>query len=97
MAPGVSSSGSGSMGFGAAGQRQYQNSLRGRRDQRSSSRHRAESVPQDWVQEFQTSKGYSAEFGRATGGVLNVITRSGSSIFRVALRFIAARSRQGRR
>ena len=35
---------------------------------------------QDWIQEFQVLTGqYSAEFGRSSGGVLNAITRSGSS------------------
>ena len=37
---------------------------------------------QDWIQEFQvlTSR-YNAEFGRASGGVLNAITRSGSNTY----------------
>src|SRR5262249_43804751 len=39
-------------------------------------------VPQSSVQEFQTvTAGYSAEYGRSTGGVLNAITRSGSNAF----------------
>jgi hypothetical protein len=37
-------------------------------------------VSQDAVQEFQiVSDSYSAEFGRAVGGVVNIITRSGSN------------------
>jgi hypothetical protein len=37
-------------------------------------------VPQSAVQEFQTiTNGFSAEYGRSTGGVLNAITRSGSN------------------
>lgn len=37
-------------------------------------------VPQSAVQEFQVvASGYSAEYGRSTGGVLNAITRSGSN------------------
>lgn len=37
-------------------------------------------IPQGAVQEFQAiSSGYAAEYGRSTGGVLNVITRSGSN------------------
>lgn len=37
-------------------------------------------IPQGAVQEFQTvSSGYAAEYGRSTGGVLNVITRSGTN------------------
>ncbi|HWQ55787.1 MAG TPA: carboxypeptidase regulatory-like domain-containing protein [Bryobacteraceae bacterium] len=37
-------------------------------------------ISQDAVQEFQVvSNNYSAEFGRATGGVVNTVTRSGSN------------------
>lgn len=37
-------------------------------------------ISQDAVQEFQVlSNGYSAEFGRASGGVINTVTRSGSN------------------
>jgi hypothetical protein len=37
-------------------------------------------ISQDAVQEFEVlSSGYSAEFGRATGGVINTVTRSGSN------------------
>lgn len=36
-------------------------------------------ISQDAVQEFQVlSSAYSAEYGRATGGVINTVTRSGS-------------------
>lgn len=39
-------------------------------------------VPQSAVQEFQVvTTGYSAEYGRSTGGVLNTITKSGSNSF----------------
>jgi outer membrane receptor protein involved in Fe transport len=39
-------------------------------------------ISQDAVQEFQVvSNNYSAEFGRATGGVVNTVTRSGSNAF----------------
>jgi hypothetical protein len=39
-------------------------------------------VPQSSVQEFQTvTAGYSAEYGRSTGGVLNAVTRSGSNSY----------------
>jgi hypothetical protein len=38
------------------------------------------SISQDAVQEFQVqTSGYSAEFGRAVGGVINTVTRSGSN------------------
>jgi hypothetical protein len=37
-------------------------------------------ISQDAVQEFQVlSDGYSAEFGRASGGVINTVTRGGSN------------------
>ena len=37
-------------------------------------------VPQESVQEFQVvAAGYSAEFGRSTGGLVNVITKSGTN------------------
>lgn len=37
-------------------------------------------VPQEAIQEFQVvASGYSAEFGRSTGGLVNVITKSGTN------------------
>jgi hypothetical protein len=39
-------------------------------------------ISQDAVQEFQVlSDGYSAEFGRAMGGIINTVTRSGSNAY----------------
>lgn len=39
-------------------------------------------VSQDAVQEFQLStNGYNAEYGRASGGVVNIVTKSGSNDF----------------
>ncbi len=39
-------------------------------------------ISEDAVQEFQVvSNGYSAEFGRAMGGIINTVTRSGSNDF----------------
>jgi len=39
-------------------------------------------VSQDAVQEFQIiTNGYNAEYGRASGGVVNIITKSGSNAF----------------
>ncbi len=36
--------------------------------------------PQDWIQEFQVlTNSFTAEFGQAAGGMLNVITRSGAN------------------
>ena len=38
-------------------------------------------VSQEAVQEFQiVTNGYAAEYGRASGGVVNIITRSGRMI-----------------
>ena len=82
LAPGVTSSGGSSMGFSASGQHQYQNQIfmDGATNAQQFYGTQAESYPQDWVQEFQVmTSGYSAEFGQATGGVLNVITRSGAN------------------
>ena len=40
-------------------------------------------VPFDFIQELQVKTGgYEAEFGQATGGVVNLITKSGSNAFR---------------
>jgi len=42
----------------------------------------ASTFSQDWIQEFQVmTNSFSAEFGSASGGILNVITRSGSNDF----------------
>jgi hypothetical protein len=39
-------------------------------------------IPQSAIQEFQTvTSGYSAEYGRSTGGVINAITRSGANSY----------------
>ncbi|MFN2413143.1 MAG: carboxypeptidase regulatory-like domain-containing protein, partial [Pyrinomonadaceae bacterium] len=37
-------------------------------------------IPQEGIREFQVvAAGYSAEFGRSTGGIVNVVTKSGSN------------------
>ena len=42
----------------------------------------ASTFPQDWVQEFQVlTNSFGAEFGTASGGIMNVISRSGSNQF----------------
>jgi outer membrane receptor protein involved in Fe transport len=82
LAPGVSSTGTSSMGFSAAGQHQYQNNVfvDGATNAMQFYGTQSESFPQDWIQEFQVmTNGFSAEFGNASGAVLNVITRSGSN------------------
>jgi hypothetical protein len=55
-------------------------------------------VSQEAVQEFQVvANGYNAEFGRASGGVINIITRSGSNEVRgTVFGFLRHRSFQAR-
>jgi outer membrane receptor protein involved in Fe transport len=82
LAPGISSTGTSSMGFSAAGQHQYQNNVfvDGATNAMQFYGTQADSFPQDWIQEFQVmTNGFSAEFGNASGAVLNVITRSGTN------------------
>jgi hypothetical protein len=82
LAPGITSTGQSGMGFSASGQKQYQNNVfvDGATNAMQFYGTQAESYPQDWIQEFQVmTNGFSAEFGQASGGVLNVITRSGSN------------------
>lgn len=39
-------------------------------------------IPQEFIQEFQVKTGgYEAEYGKATGGIINVITKSGGNDF----------------
>jgi TonB-dependent receptor-like protein len=46
------------------------------------------SVPFGFYEEFQVKTGgYSAEFGRSTGGVINAVTRSGSNDFHAGAEF----------
>ena len=54
-------------------------------------------TPYDFIKEIQVKTGgYEAEFGQATGGVVNVITKSGTNMFtRLDVRLFAARSLQG--
>jgi len=43
----------------------------------------APTIPQESIKEFQVvAAGYNAEFGRSTGGVVNVVTKGGSNDFR---------------
>src|SRR5262245_52781833 len=84
LAPGISSTGQSSMGFSAAGQRQFQNNVfvDGATNAMQFYGTQSESYPQDWIQEFQVmTNGFSAEFGQASGAVLNVITKSGGNSF----------------
>ena len=86
LAPGTSTStfsgantGSG-LSFG--GQRQYENNILvdGATNLMQFYGRQSNSMPQDWIQEFQVmTNAFSAEFGQASGGILNVITRSGTN------------------
>ena len=83
LAPGVSS-GVGGNGPSLAinGQRGYQNNVfvDGASNNWQYYGKQASTFSQDWIQEFQVmTNSFSAEFGNASGGVLNVITRSGSN------------------
>src|SRR5438128_2747653 len=41
----------------------------------------APTIPQESIQEFQVvASGYSAEFGRSSGGLVNVVTKSGTNV-----------------
>ncbi len=49
---------------------------------------RSKNIPFDFVREVQVkSAGYEAEYGGATGGVINVVTRSGQNDFHGEVRF----------
>ncbi|HEY3929859.1 MAG TPA: TonB-dependent receptor [Candidatus Koribacter sp.] len=64
------------------GQRGYQNNvfIDGVSNQWQYYGRQASTLSQDWIQEFQVmTNSYSAEFGNASGGILNVITRSGTN------------------
>ena len=56
-------------------------------------------TPFDFIQEVQVKTGgYEAEFGQATGGVVNVVTKSGSNLRGIAVRLrrpSGARERTG--
>jgi len=46
-------------------------------------------VPQESIQEFQVvAAGYSAEFGRSTGGLVNAITKSGTNSIRGSIFYV---------
>ena len=54
-------------------------------------------TPYDFIKEVQVKTGgYEAEFGQATGGVVNVVTKSGSNLTAAAARFGYARPQRHR-
>ncbi len=82
LSPGISSSGTSSMGFNASGQHQYQNNVfvDGAPNAMKFYGTQSDVYPQDWIQEFQVmTNGFAPEFGNASGAFLNVITRSGTN------------------
>src|SRR6267142_2771044 len=68
-------------GVSISGQRPFSNGIvvDGASNQMQFYGRQANDFPQDWIQEFQVlTNSFSAEFGQAAGGMLNVITRSGA-------------------
>ena len=79
VTPGVGGNGA---SLAVNGQRGYQNNvfIDGVSNQWQYYGRQASTLSQDWIQEFQVmTNSYSAEFGSASGGILNVITRSGTN------------------
>jgi hypothetical protein len=69
-------------GYSFGGQRQYDNNIQvdGATNLMQFYGRQANYFPQDWIQEFQVlTNSYPAEYGQSVGGVLNVITRSGTN------------------
>ena len=69
-------------GVSISGQRPFTNGIvvDGASNQMQFYGRQSNDFPQDWIQEFQVlTNSFSAEYGQAAGGMLNVITRSGSN------------------
>jgi len=84
LAPGVVSSGAtfGGLTFGGSSVAENAVYINGLNVTDSYRRQGFSTVPFAFYQEFQVKTGgYSAEFGRTTGGVINAVTRSGSNEF----------------
>jgi outer membrane receptor protein involved in Fe transport len=87
LAPGTTQSGmtgatASGTGISVSGMRPYQNNIvvDGASNLMQFYGRQANDFPQDWVQEFQVlTNSFGAEFGQAAGGVINVITRSGTN------------------
>jgi len=70
-------------GVSISGQRPFTNGIvvDGASNQMQFYGRQANDFPQDWIQEFQVlTNSFSAEYGQAAGGMLNVITRSGANV-----------------
>ncbi len=89
LSPGTTQSGmtgatASGTGISISGMRPYQNNIvvDGASNLMQFYGRQANDFPQDWIQEFQVlTNSFGAEFGQAAGGVMNVITRSGSNKF----------------
>jgi hypothetical protein len=71
-------------GLSVAGQRGFNNNILvdGVTNRSSARGDQLMAFSQDWIGEFRVSAaGYAAEFGNASGGVINVVTRSGGNDF----------------
>jgi outer membrane receptor protein involved in Fe transport len=86
LAPGTTTSNATGTGAGTgvsiSGQRPFTNGIvvDGASNQMQFYGRQANDFPQDWIQEFQVlTNAFTAEYGQAAGGVLNVITRSGTN------------------
>src|SRR5262245_27899715 len=86
ISPGATSSNATGTGQGTgvsiSGQRPFTNGIvvDGASNQMQFYGRQANDFPQDWIQEFQVlTNSFSAEYGQAAGGMLNVITRSGAN------------------
>src|SRR5579862_3016761 len=86
LAPGVTISNysgtNAGTGYSFGGQRQYDNNIEvdGATNVMQFYGRQANFFPQDWIQEFQVlTNSYPAEYGQSVGGMLNVITRSGTN------------------
>lgn len=86
LAPGATTSNATGTGQGTgvsiSGQRPFTNGIivDGASNQMQFYGRQANDFPQDWIQEFQVlTNAFSAEYGQAAGGMLNVITRSGAN------------------
>ena len=85
LAPGVINSGAtfGGLSFGGSSVAENAVYINGLNVTDPYRRQGFSSVPFGFYEEFQVKTGgYSAEFGRSTGGVINAVTRSGSNEFR---------------
>ena len=90
LAPGVVSSGAtfGGLSFGGSSVAENVAYINGLDVTDPYRRQGFSSVPFNFYEEFQVKTGgYSAEFGRSTGGVINAVTRSGGNEFHAGAQF----------